>query len=206
MAEKLNSEFNYRYLTEGHTIWAKIKNLKGFLEGRERALVLEKAHELRREAKLAEIEHLQQVGAARHLVLTAQAELVEMDSMEPAARHGFELTRQEIAIIKRLLAELYEKAEPTRVPGYSDEDMFELNAPNEFTVMIGKEIAAEIIANGRPSPAKLGNAMSNPHTFAALQKAGLIPLEANMLEGNVDPNHIELKAVSVLLSDRSRPE
>lgn len=201
MAEKLNSEFNYRYLTEGHTVWAKIKNLKSFLEGRERALFLEKAHNFRREAKLAEIDHLQSVGAAKHVILTAQAELAEMDSMEPAAREGFELTRKEIEILKRILAELYERAEPTRVMGYSDEEMFELNAANEFTVMIGKEIAAEIIANGRPSPAKLGNAMSNPYTFAALQKAGLIPPEANMIEGNVDPQNIELKVVPVLISN-----
>ena len=41
MATKLNAEFNERYLVQGETIWEKIKTLKGFLEGRIRAAVLE---------------------------------------------------------------------------------------------------------------------------------------------------------------------
>lgn len=47
--------------------------------------------------------------------------------------------------------------------------MFEANANNEFTAMIGKEIYAEIIANGRPSAAKIRNAMSSPQTWKELQ-------------------------------------
>ena len=42
------------------------------------------------------------------------------------------------------------------------------------TVAIGKEIQAEMIANGRPSPAKIRNAMSNPYTWNALKKIGLV--------------------------------
>jgi len=76
---------------------------------------------------------------------------------------------------------------------YTDDEMFEANAANEFTVMIGKEIQAEIIATGRPSPAKLRNAMSNPHTFNALQRVGLIPKEAVLIEGNPDPQKIEIR-------------
>jgi hypothetical protein len=94
-------------------------------------------------------------------------------------------------MLKRLLAELYEIAE--RIPGYTDEQMFEANAANEFTVTIGKDIQAEIIANGRPSPAKLRNAMSNPHTFAALKQCGLVPETAVMLEGSNSALRIELK-------------
>ena len=74
--------------------------------------------------------------------------------------------------------------------------MFEANAANEFTVNIGREIQAEMIANGRPSPAKLRNAMSNPHTWNALKQIGLIPKQTKILEGNVNPKlKIELKGV-----------
>ena len=78
--------------------------------------------------------------------------------------------------------------------------MWEANAANEFTVTIGKEIQAEIIAVGRPSPAKLRNAMSNPYTFHALQQVGLIPQEAVMLEGNADPSKIELRPSPSMIS------
>jgi hypothetical protein len=59
--------------------------------------------------------------------------------------------------------------------------MFEANAANEFTVMIAREIQSEIIANGRPSPAKLLNAMSNPHTLEALKSIGLVPKETILI-------------------------
>jgi len=74
--------------------------------------------------------------------------------------------------------------------------MFEANAANEFTVDIGREIQAEMIANGRPSAAKLRNAMSNPYTWNALKQVGLIPKQTKILEGNTNPKlKIELKGV-----------
>ena len=59
--------------------------------------------------------------------------------------------------------------------------MFEANANYEFTVTIGREIQAEILVNGRPSPAKLLNAMSNPQTLQMLQGIGFVPKEAVLL-------------------------
>jgi hypothetical protein len=195
MAVKMNSEFNYRYQVIGETPWAKIKTLKGFLEGRIRAQKLEEISHLRYNSKLLEIESLKQNNALPHLILNAEIDIKEMDSSRVIEDEGFELNRQEIKILEKLLAELYEIVEPTRLPGYTDEDMFELNAANEFTVMIAKEIQCEIIANGRPSPAKLRNAMSNPHTFNALKKIGLIPDNTPILIGNVDPTNIELTTI-----------
>jgi hypothetical protein len=106
------------------------------------------------------------------------------------------LNQKEIKILEKLLEELYVIAEPTRIPGYSDEDMYEANAANEFTVNIGREIQAEMIANGRPSPAKLKNAMSNPYTWNALKDIGLIPKETKILVGNINPND-KIKLIGV---------
>jgi hypothetical protein len=60
--------------------------------------------------------------------------------------------------------------------------MFEANANYEFTVTIGREIQSEIIAMGRPSPAKLLNAMSNPQTLESLMQVGLVPQGTVLLE------------------------
>lgn len=182
MASNLNSEFNYRYQVIGSTPWEKIKTLKGFLEGRKRAEALEKVAELKHRAKLEELKHLKQIAALPHVILTLEAELIELESTLEDTAHAFALNKQEIVIIKKLLAELYEIAEPTRIPGYTDDQMFEANANNEFTITIGREIQAEIIANGRPSPAKLLNAMSNPQTLESLKLVGLVPKETILLE------------------------
>ena len=197
MASKFNSEFNYRYQVIGDTPWEKIKTLQGFLEGRVRAAALEEVGHLKDQAKVAKLKHLQNGGnGLEHEILELKAELLESKSFKATEKEAFELNRKEIEILKSLLDELYVIAEPTRIPGYSDEEMWEANQANEFTVSIGREIQAEMIANGRPSPAKLKNAMSNPHTWNALKKIGLVPKETKILMGNTDPMlTIELKGV-----------
>jgi wobble nucleotide-excising tRNase len=197
MAEKFNTEFNYRYQVIGNTPWERIKTLKGFLEGRIRALTGEEIEKLRRQAKLSKLNHLKNGGEGlEHEILELKADILEAESHDVSLKEAFDLTRDEIKMLKKLLKELYVLAEPTRIKGYTDEQMFEANAANEFTVNIGKEIQAEMIANGRPSPAKLRNAMSNPHTWHALKQVGLVPKTAKILEGNPNPQlKIELKGV-----------
>jgi len=197
MASKFNSEFNYRYQVIGDTAWEKIKTLQGFLEGRVRAAALEEVGNLKNQAKVAKLKHLQNGGnGLEHEILELKAEILEAESHEATAKEAFELNKKEIKILEGLLEELYVIAEPTRIPGYTDEEMWEANAANEFTVNIGREIQAEMICNGRPSPAKLKNAMSNPHTWNALKKIGLVPKETKILMGNTDPMlKIELKGV-----------
>jgi maltooligosyltrehalose synthase len=189
MASNLNSEFNYRYQVIGSTPWEKIKTLQGFLVGRKRAAVLEECAELKYQAKLEELNHLREIPAAKHLILNLRAEILELESHLDDQKHAFELNRKEIKILEKLMAELYVEVEPTRLKHedgtpYTDDEMFEENANYEFTVTVGREIQAEIIANGRPSPAKLLNAMSNPQTLESLKLVGLIPTETSLLTKN----------------------
>jgi len=197
MAEKFNTEFNYRYQVIGDTPWERIKTLKGFLEGRIRAQALEEVGKLKHQAKLSKLNHLKNGGEGlEHEILELKAEIIEAESHHGTLKEAFELTKDEIKILKKLIKELYVIADPTRIKGYTDEEMFEANAANEFTVNIGREIQAEMIANGRPSAAKLRNAMSNPHTWNALKQIGLIPKSTKILEGNVNPQlKIELKGI-----------
>ena len=197
MAQKLNTEFNYRYQVIGDTPWERIKTLKGFLEGRMRALALEEVGKLKHQAKLSKLKHLQNSGnGLEHEILELKAEILELESHQGSLEEAFELTKDEIKILKKLIKELYDIAEPTRIKGYTDEQMFEANAANEFTVNIGREIQSEMISNGRPSAARIRNAMSNPYTWNALKQVGLVPKKTKILEGNVNPQlKIELKGV-----------
>jgi hypothetical protein len=205
MTSRLNSEFNYRYQVMGDTPWEKIKHLQNFLEGRQRAAVLEDVAELKYKAKLSELETAKSNNALPHIIFNLQAEIMELESVLPAQKENFELNRKEIKVLEKLLAELFEIVEPTRLKHsdgtpYTDDEMFEANAANEFTVMIAREIQAEIIASGRPSPAKLKNAMSNPYTFHALQQVGFIPKDAILLEGNANPLEIEIRQSPSMIS------
>ena len=194
---KLNTEFNYRYQVIGETVWEKIKTLHGFLDGRKRAATLETISDLKQKAKYAELEHLKSIDALPHVIMELEADIIEMESFFEEEKRNFEQNRDEIKIIKKYLAECYEIAEPTRLKHkdgtpYSDEEMFEVNAANEFTVLLAREMQAEVIANGRPSAAKIKNAMSNPLTWTALKNIGLIPQDTPMIAANIDPTIIQL--------------
>jgi hypothetical protein len=194
---KLNSEFNYRYQVIGETVWEKIKTLHGFLDGRKRAAILETVSDLKQKAKYAELKHLKSIDALPHVIMELEAEIIEMESFFEESKRNFEQNRDEIKIIEKYLAECYELAEPTRLKHkdgtpYSDEEMFEVNAANEFTVLLAREMQAEVIANGRPSAAKIKNAMSNPLTWTALKNIGLIPKETPLIASSIDPTTIQL--------------
>ncbi len=192
MASNLNSEFNYRYQVIGNTPWEKIKTLQGFLVGRKRAAVLEECSDLKYQAKLLELEHLKELPALPHVILNLRAEILESESHLDDQKHAFELNRNEIKVIEKLLAELYAEVEPTRIDGYTDDMMFEANANYEFTINVCREIQSEMIASGRPSPAKLLNAMSNPQSLEALKTLGIVPQETLLM----CDKHIPMKLVS----------
>ena len=190
MASKLNTEFNYRYQVIGNTIREKIKTLQGFLVWRKRARDLENINNIRTESKRKEVEYIRKHEPEKeYKALKIEADILEIESSAQDAYEAYRLNEEEIRILEKLLKEAYEIAEPTRLTHedwtpYSDEEMFEANAANEFTASIGKEIYAEILANGRPSPAKLVNAMSNPMTWNTLKSLWFIPNESKILEYN----------------------
>jgi hypothetical protein len=194
---KLNSEFNYRYQVIGETVWEKIKTLQGFLDGRKRAAILETVSDLKSKAKYEELKHLKSIDALPHVILNIEAEIIEMESFFEESKRNFEQNKDEIKIIEKYLAECYELANPTRLKHkdgtiYTDEEMFEVNAANEFTVLLAREMQAEVIANGKPSAAKIKNAMSNPLTWTALKNIGLIPQETPLIASSIDPTIIQL--------------
>ena len=204
MPSKFNSEFNYRYQVMGNTPWAKIKILRGFLEGRERAAVLEEAAHLNHDALIAELAYLKTTGAPEHETMRLQASILESESGMMIVDEAYELNRTEIDILNKLLAECYVIAEPTRIEGYSDEEMFEANEANEFTVRTLREMQSEIISHGRPTPATILHAMDNPVTLTASIQAGLLPIEAIPLLTSNPPLFAveEMAALNTLREER----
>ena len=151
MASKFNTEFNYRYQVIGNTPWEKIKTLQGFLEGRVRTVALEEISHLKYQAKVSELKHLIKENGLEHKILELKAEIMEIESFQATEEEAFKLNQDEIKILNKLLKELFVIAEPTRIEGYTDEEMYEANAANEFTVgLIPKDTR---ILEGNVNPA-----------------------------------------------------
>jgi hypothetical protein len=197
MPSKSHTEFEYRYIVQGETIWEKIKILKGFLDGRHRAAALEEVSDLKYQAQVSKLAWLKSTNAPEHEQLELQATILEVESFQREQSELWVLNREEITLLERLLEEAYSIANFTRIAGYTDEQMFEANAANEFTMMMARTIQSEIIAQGHPLPATLKNAMCNPHSFNALKAAGLLPSETVMLSEGASPLLIEIKSLEV---------
>jgi hypothetical protein len=180
----------------GNTIREKIKTLQWFLVWRKRARDLENINNIRTESKRKEVEYIRKHEPEKeYKALKIEADIMEIESSAQDAYEAYRLNEEEIKILEKLIKEAFIIAEPTRLihedwTPYLDEEMFEANAANEFTASIGKEIYAEILANGRPSPAKLVNAMSNPMTWNTLKSLWFIPNESKMLEYNDKKNEL----------------
>jgi hypothetical protein len=192
MASKYNSEFNYRFLVEGETIWAKIKTLQGFLEGRIRAKGLEEIGKLKLDAKREKLANAESTNASSWEIKTLKVELMEAENWLASENDGFRKNDEEIEILEKLLVEAFEIAEPTRINGFSDEQMWEANQANEYTLKVAKDMQSEIIANGRPSAMTVRQAMSAPETWEAVKKIGLVPDDCHLITGGNDPQKIIL--------------
>ena len=189
MAERMNSEFNYRTQIIGETPWEKIKKLKGFIEGRKRAVALEEVQELKDKSKKLKIIWLREQGREWE-ALELEAEMLEAESSREDAAHAYKLAHRELKFLNSYLEELYAIVEPTRLEGYDDDMMFELNDENEFATWVIREIQAEIVATGRPSPAKIRNAMSSTLAVDALKTLNILPPEFIVLTGHNDIKYI----------------
>ena len=192
MASKYNSEFNYRFLVEGETIWAKIKTLQGFLEGRIRAKGLEEIGKLKLDAKREKLANAEKTGASSWDIKLLKVEVMEAENWLASETDGFHKNDEEIKILEKLLVEAFEIAEPTRINGHSDEEMWEANQCNEYTLKVAKDMQSEIIANGRPSSMTVRQAMSAPETWEAVKKIGLVPNDCHLITGSNNPEKITL--------------
>jgi hypothetical protein len=103
MPAKLNTEFNYRFQVEGNTPWEKIKQLQNFLEGRKEAAALEKVSDIKQKSKIAKLEYLKKTNAEEYLILELEAELLEIEASDIRVSNVYDLNRQEILIIEKIL-------------------------------------------------------------------------------------------------------
>lgn len=174
MAVRINTEFNYRNLVEGETIWYKIKTLKGFLENRELALRGKKVAELRLKAKKAKL--LQDSSLNEWEKLELEAEILEIENNKSIEDEAYALCEKEIETLKKLLEEYYEIAEPLRIEGFSDDEMIEATAGDEFCMKLIKEMKANVIATGTVPPELIQRALKAPREIQqVLQQNNLLP-------------------------------
>ena len=174
MATRINTEFNYRYIVEGETIWYKIKTIKGFINTLNTYLKNINVHALKLKAKKAKLEFDTSLTEWEKLEL--EAEILEIENNKDTEAEVYRLTLKEKEVLERLLNEYYEIANQERLEGYDDDDMLEATAQNEFLAKLVKSMKASVIATGAIPPELIERALkAPPETILALQQQNLLP-------------------------------
>jgi hypothetical protein len=157
---QLNRNAAYIYDVDGHTPWERLRVIRTFLRDRRKALAL--AELSLEEMHSKTIESLDSFSARRAKI--------EEESLLP----DVEDCRREIVFLEGLEQELVRATEPTRVPGATDEEMYELNFFNEVVERDVFKVKVDLAALRYVRPETMQSVLRNPRTIERLAQEQLI--------------------------------
>lgn len=163
---QMNRNAAYVYDVEGLTVWEKLKNIRGFLLDRQTEL------------KLSRLRH--EYAKKRVMLLDED----DLDRVEFFIREDFNLCiiddcAREVEFLIEYEKQLATEAEPTRIEGKSDKDMYELNFLEEKIQRLVLKTQSEIYTIGVTTPDTMQELLK---CRPALQRV----VECNLIKGDVE--------------------
>jgi hypothetical protein len=155
---RVNHNANYIYDVDGETVWEKLRSIRGFLQDRRIALQL---------AELAQEEFNKRTD-------TDTIEYKKALIMKPQSDANIQDCREEIKFLEEFEAYLTVEAEKTRIPGKTDNEMYEINFYDELNVRLVKMAQAQIIAYGRLSEETAKRVLKNKEALRLCINQGLL--------------------------------
>lgn len=128
---RMNRNANYVHVVDGETIWERLRVIRNFLIDRRQALQLAKL-DLERQDSLDQTSF-----AYKEAVI-----------MRPQQLELIQECESEIEFLEKFEARLAQEAEKSRIPGKTDDEMYELNFFEEMRLRLVKEAQAEMFAHG----------------------------------------------------------
>lgn len=152
---------NYIYDCDGETVWEKLRVIRGFLE--EKQIILQEI-ELKEEYKK---EH--------------NGDSFEYKKAKIHEKKNLQLKNElidEIKFLEEFESWLAQEAEKTRIPGKTDEEMYEINFFEELKIRLIKRAQSQLIATGHIEPDTLQRIMKNSDSANLAIQIGLIDEKA----------------------------
>lgn len=181
---RMNRDANYVYVVDGETIWERLRVIRTFLVDRSQAL------------QIANLE-LERQNQLDHDSFAYKEAMV----MRPQHLKLIEECEKEIEFLKKFEARLAEEAEKTRIPGKTDDEMYELNFFEEMRLRLVRDAQAEIWSQGSITPSTMksllrhrpalegcvalgfmGPEVLNAHTIQQQALSATAPLAISLLE------------------------
>lgn len=154
---RVNHNVNYIYDVDGETVWEKLRVIRGFLQDRE--IAYESALIGKEETAKLDFDSKEYKKA---MVFNTQVE----QNIQDCAN--------EIKFLKEFEAYLAIEAEKTRLPGKSDDEMYEINYFHEMEVRLVRKAQAQIAACGQLNEELMLRLMKNKGALRICVQQGLL--------------------------------
>lgn len=190
MTSRVNHEANYKYSIDALTPWERLRVVRNFLNERKEQLEVAEIGLEVTKRKLSELENDED--------WYKQMEAKKIKAQMGTSVGVIEKARDEVEFLERYHQECIEAAEPTRIPGYSDEEMFEYNYENELIEKHIHSLKADLIAFGRPSTSTAKALMQMPPAIDRCIEIGIMGRDAFSfgLPDKSQENKLEDKSVA----------
>lgn len=174
---RVNHNANYIFDVDGETIWEKLRNIRSMLDDRRRAYQLAL---LKQEQTEAEI-----ISKKEENIYKYKEYLINKDFQLSL----IEDCKNEVEFLEKFETYLTQEAEKTRIPGKTDDEMYELNFFEELKTRLVRRAQAQIISTGRIQEDTLLRLMKNKDALDACIQQGLLTSDVkNVLDTNLLPN------------------
>jgi len=156
---RVNHNANYLFDVDGETVWEKLRVIRGMLADRELTL---KMTDLNKE-EFDKKEH-------DHSSFEYKKYLVHKDFNDDLVQD----LKNEIQFLKEFTAFLEQEAEKTRIPGKTDDEMYEINFFEEMRVRLVRKAQAQVISGGRINEELMLRLMKNKSALNTCIEQGLL--------------------------------
>lgn len=157
---RVNHNANYLYDVDGETVWEKLRTIRGMLDDRRRAYKLAVLSKEENEEKYKED--------------TSSFEykkwIINKDFQESIAQD----CANEIKFLESFELYLSSEAEKTRIPGKTDDEMYEINFFHEMEVRLVRRAQAQIMTRGVLDEELTLRLMRNKSALALCVQQGLV--------------------------------
>lgn len=157
---RLNRNANYIYVVDGETVWERLRVIRTFLEERKTALAI---NELNQE-KLDRLDKTS-FEYREYLILKPQQDKLLEECLE------------EIKFLEDFEAKLAVEAEKQRIPGKTDDEMYELNFFEEMRVRLVKDAQSEMISMGQILPQTMKALLRHKPALESCVQLGMLAKE-----------------------------
>lgn len=176
---RVNHNAQYIYDFEGETVWEKLRAIRGQLEQRKISL------------ELAKLDHNAEIDKdsvmyKKYLITKTHTESIMQDCIN------------EIAFLTEFEAALTVEAEKTRIPGKTDDEMYEINFFDELKIRLVKSAQAQILSCGRLSEDTIKRILKNKGALLMCIEQGLLSENAlQIADKNLLPTAKEYKILNL---------